>query len=120
MECVRRSVPNDNSCLFYAVAYLVDGPDAVSDSTQKELRRVCADAATAEMRTRCVAAIPTKPVMTLDDGAPQGAETSTMHPSSPRSPRPPVDGAIVVMAVRTARGVDTLVLRRGLAQERDP
>ena len=45
MECVRRSVPNDNSCLFYAVAYLVDGPDAVSDATQKELRRVCADAA---------------------------------------------------------------------------
>ena len=43
MECVRRSVPNDNSCLFYAVAYLVDGPDAVSDATQKELRRVCAD-----------------------------------------------------------------------------
>ena len=42
MECVRRSVPNDNSCLFYAVAYLVDGPDAVSDATQKELRRVCA------------------------------------------------------------------------------
>ena len=48
MECVRRSVPNDNSCLFYAVAYLVDGPDAVSDATQKELRRVCADAATAD------------------------------------------------------------------------
>ena len=48
MECVRRSVPNDNSCLFYAVAYLVDGPDAVSDSTQKELRHVCADAATAD------------------------------------------------------------------------
>ena len=48
MDCVRRSVPNDNSCLFYAVAYLVDGPDAVSDATQKELRRVCADAATAD------------------------------------------------------------------------
>ena len=48
MECARRSVPNDNSCLFYAVAYLVDGPDAVSDATQKELRRVCAEAATAD------------------------------------------------------------------------
>ena len=48
MDCVRRSVPNDNSCLFYAVAYLVDGPDAVSDATQKELRRVCAEAATAD------------------------------------------------------------------------
>ena len=43
MECVRRSVPNDNSCLFSAVAYLVDGPDAVSDATQTELRRVCAE-----------------------------------------------------------------------------
>ncbi len=48
MECVRHSVPNDNSCLFYAVAHLVDGADAVSDATQRQLRRVCADAATAD------------------------------------------------------------------------
>ena len=48
MECVRRSVPNDNSCLFYAVAHLVDGADAVSDATQRQLRRVCAEAAMAD------------------------------------------------------------------------
>jgi hypothetical protein len=48
MECVRRTVPNDNSCLFYAVAYLVEGADAVSEETQKELRRICAEAATAD------------------------------------------------------------------------
>ena len=49
MECARRSVPNDNSCLFTAIAYLCDGgPGAVSDETQRRLRKVCADAAAAD------------------------------------------------------------------------
>ncbi|CAK9063277.1 unnamed protein product [Durusdinium trenchii] len=37
---VRRSVPNDNSCLFWAVAYLVEGE--VGRAKAKELREVCA------------------------------------------------------------------------------
>lgn len=37
---VRRSVPNDNSCLFWAVAYLTEGE--VGRAKAKELREVCA------------------------------------------------------------------------------
>ena len=48
MECIRRAVPNDNNCLFTAIAYCVKGPDAVSSETAKALRKACADAALAD------------------------------------------------------------------------
>ena len=49
LQLVRRSVPNDNSCLFYALAYLCnansDTASATSSQTQQHLRAVCAESA---------------------------------------------------------------------------
>ena len=39
---VRRSVPNDNSCLFYALAYLCEGAEA-SKAVETRLRKLVAD-----------------------------------------------------------------------------
>lgn len=41
---LRRAVPNDHSCLFYAVAYVVEGSEALRDGAAKmrELRDLCA------------------------------------------------------------------------------
>jgi len=38
---IRRNVPNDHSCLFWAIAYLAEGPGS-SHSKARELREVCA------------------------------------------------------------------------------
>lgn len=39
---VRRNVPNDHSCLFWAIAYLTEGPNS-SRAKARELREVCAN-----------------------------------------------------------------------------
>ena len=44
---IRRSVPNDNSCLFYALAYCCEGAEA-SRSVEQRLRKVVADAVLAD------------------------------------------------------------------------
>lgn len=44
---IRRTVPNDNSCLFYAIAYCCEGVDA-SRSVEQRLRGVVRDAVLAD------------------------------------------------------------------------
>jgi len=48
MQPIRRSVPNDNSCLFYAAAYLGEEGAAASHAVQRKLRKVVADAVLAD------------------------------------------------------------------------
>eukprot|EP00448_Togula_jolla_P006844 CAMPEP_0170611210 /NCGR_PEP_ID=MMETSP0224-20130122/23069_1 /TAXON_ID=285029 /ORGANISM="Togula jolla, Strain CCCM 725" /LENGTH=398 /DNA_ID=CAMNT_0010936633 /DNA_START=42 /DNA_END=1238 /DNA_ORIENTATION=- len=44
LVAIRRTVPNDHSCLFYALAYLADGgQDACSKAKARELRQICAE-----------------------------------------------------------------------------
>jgi len=47
MQPIRRSVPNDNSCLFYAIAYVAEG-EAASNAVQQRLRGVVAAAVLAD------------------------------------------------------------------------
>lgn len=42
LVAVRRRVPNDHSCLFWAIAYVAEGKDATK-SKARELRDVCAE-----------------------------------------------------------------------------
>lgn len=45
---IRRTVPNDNSCLFYAFAYCCEGAVTASRGVEQRLRRVVADAVLAD------------------------------------------------------------------------